>query len=363
MKLTKENILLKLDERSIYQNYFPEKIDLRKNKYKNPFRADKHEGSCHFNYYKNKFYFFDKANNDVIDVFTYLQKTYGLTFPEALCKINLDFDLKLDCPQQLVDRLTDSNLIKISNPIITTDEDRYTRVEFKIKSRKFNKADRDFWSKCNITEDILELYNIKAVNEYAVTTDGVSYTKGYANDPLDPCYVFQTKRLGKLYVKFYRPLAKSKTNKWRTNCVPTIIHGYDQLKFNSPNLIITKSLKDVMSLYSLGFESISPISENIIFNPYTMNEFLTRYKNIYVLFDDDPTGHKYSDKYVKEYKVQKIFIPKYGNIKDISDVINHYGKDYGSDLINNLIRGHVRTITRYTELSVSSDAGLLVANL
>lgn len=345
MKLTKENILQNVDERTIFQHYFPYKIDLRKNKYKNPFRADRHEGSCHFNYYKGKFYFFDKANNDCIDVFKYIQKLYGLTFTETLCKINLDFNLKCNAPKEIVDKLKQSHLTEnnFNNNLVVEDDDSSGRTEFKIKIKKFSKLDLKYWEQYSISKKTLDLYDVKIVKEYFVTSDGLTYRKKYDYDKSDPCYLYQIKRFNNIYVKLYRPLTSNKSNKWRTNCIDSIIYGYDQLTFNTQTLIITKSLKDVMCLREMGYEAISPVSENIVFTPYTMMEFLKKYKNVYVLFDNDRTGRKYSKIYVNEFKIKAVEIPELHLVdegekcKDISDVIKIFGIDYAKDLLKNLI--------------------------
>lgn len=348
MKLTKENILEKVDERTIFQHYFPHKIDLRKNKYKNPFRIDRHEGSCHFNYYKGKFYFFDKANNECIDIFKYLQKLYGLTFTESLCKINLDFNLKLNAPKEISEKLKQTNLIEnFSNDgLLVEDDSSSGKVEFKIKVKSFSKSDLRYWADYCITSETLNLYNVKVAKEYSVTNDGLTYRKRYKYDKNDPCYVYQVKRFNNVYVKLYRPLSTVKANKWRSNCIDSIIYGYDQLTYTNDILIITKSLKDVMCLYELGYEAISPISENIILTPYTMIEFLKKYKKVYVMFDNDRTGRKYSKIYTNEFKIKSIEIPdlsitndnlESAKCKDISDVIKRFGKDYAKTLMNNLI--------------------------
>jgi 5S rRNA maturation endonuclease (ribonuclease M5) len=49
----------------------------------------------------------------------------------------------------------------------------------------------------------------------------------------------------------------------------------------------------------------------------------TRFKYIYLLYDNDATGKKYSKKLCEQYRLMPIFVPE--PVKDISD----YRKTYG----------------------------------
>ena len=60
--------------------------------------------------------------------------------------------------------------------------------------------------------------------------------------------------------KIYRPLA-SKYTKWRTNLTTSDVQGLAQIPEKGDLLIITKSLKDVMVLYEMGYTAISAASE------------------------------------------------------------------------------------------------------
>ena len=57
-------------------------------------------------------------------------------------------------------------------------------------------------------------------------------------------------------------------------------------------VVITKSMKDVMCLYSLGIPSIAPTSENCFLSEAQYHKLKERFKYIILLYDNDRPGLK-----------------------------------------------------------------------
>lgn len=93
---------------------------------------------------------------------------------------------------------------------------------------------------------------------------------------------------------------------------------------DNENLIITKSLKDVMFLYENSFSALAPNSEGIIFPEKQMNKFLKNFKNIIIFYDNDLAGFRGARKYKKTYPYVNCIFLKRQYAKDISDF---YKKD------------------------------------
>ncbi|MEG0773577.1 toprim domain-containing protein [Clostridium sp.] len=55
-------------------------------------------------------------------------------------------------------------------------------------------------------------------------------------------------------------------------------------------LILTKSLKDVMTLYKFGIPAIAPISENCFLSEHQYNRLKERFKHIFLFYDNDRPG-------------------------------------------------------------------------
>jgi 5S rRNA maturation endonuclease (ribonuclease M5) len=97
-------------------------------------------------------------------------------------------------------------------------------------------------------------------------------------------------------------------------------------------LVITSSLKDVMSIKSLKLKHIdviAPDSENTIIKSEVMEDLQKKYKKIIVLFDYDEAGIKAMQSYKERYPfIEMALLPM---SKDISDSI----KDYGAKEVRN----------------------------
>ena len=95
---------------------------------------------------------------------------------------------------------------------------------------------------------------------------------------------------GSLY-KIYLP----KTPDKKFIKVQNYIQGVDQLTFTKKYLVITSSLKDLMSFTKLGYnniEGIAPDSENSMISELEIEKLKKKYTNICVLFDNDKPGYR-----------------------------------------------------------------------
>lgn len=197
-----------------------------------------------------------------------------------------------------------------------------TSPKFKVSDyniRKWNKADKDFWTRFNVDKTILDLYLAAPLSNYTLSkkiteTEIITYTfekkllYGYFN------------KEGDLY-KIYQPGQKPKSMS-----VKSYLQGVDQLTFKTKGLIITKSLKDVMSFYSLGikdWEAVSMESESIMIKPEKINEFKKVYSNIVTILDNDVAGKQTALKYKKFFNLPTLEFNL--GFKDLSDTVEGVG--------------------------------------
>lgn len=68
------------------------------------------------------------------------------------------------------------------------------------------------------------------------------------------------------------------------------LQGDHTLPKTGDYLVITKSLKDVMTLYNLGIPAIAPISENCFLSEAQYHRLKERFKHIILLYDNDRPG-------------------------------------------------------------------------
>lgn len=191
-------------------------------------------------------------------------------------------------------------------------------VDIGIVRQPFTKVDKEYWKQFHISIDTLKKFNVFSI-KYFLCNRVVRGT--YKED--NPMYAY------KVYDKFkiYRPLA-SKYTKWRTNLTNRHVQGLAEIPQEGGNLlIITKSLKDVMCLYEMGFYAISAASETTFIPEDILQSLRSKWKHIVILYDRDATGIKKAREYSKQYKFDPILINKRFNAKDVSDAVKLNGYD------------------------------------
>ena len=187
-----------------------------------------------------------------------------------------------------------------------------------IVRQPFTETDKRYWKQFHISIDTLKRFNVFSI-KYFLCNRVVRGT--YKED--SPMYAY------KVYDKFkiYRPLA-SKYTKWRTNLTNRHVQGLAELPYEGGNLlIITKSLKDVMCLYEMGFNAIAASSETTFIPNDIIKSLRKKWRHIVILYDRDQTGMLKAREYSKQYKFDAIFVHKKFKSKDISDAVKNNNFD------------------------------------
>jgi len=193
--------------------------------------------------------------------------------------------------------------------------------------RQFSELDVAFWRSFYIKEETLSLYKVNAISKY--TINGLVKASYSKESPMYSYKVFNK-------FKIYRPF-EPKATKWRGNLSSLDIQGFEQLPESGELLIITKSLKDVMVLHELGYNSIAPSSESISIPEVVMNNLRNRFKKIIIFYDRDRAGLTFARKITKQFEINAIFINKKYKKKDISDYIKKFGVENTKQLLLSMI--------------------------
>lgn len=190
------------------------------------------------------------------------------------------------------------------------------------KVRNWTKADANYWLQYNIGSSLLNKYNVRPLDSYELCQINTK-----TNETLR-CLTFENIGLSYGYFtadnelyKIYNP--KNKSQKFIS--LEYVIQGLNQLE-NHETMIITKSLKDIMAIKSLGFkvDCIAPPSETSKLKPEIIDNWLKLYyKHIIVYMDSDMAGINAMRYYEDNFGLPFVYLPKE---KDISDVIKNHGK-------------------------------------
>lgn len=181
-----------------------------------------------------------------------------------------------------------------------------------IVRQPFTEVDKKYWKQFHISIDTLKKFNVFSIKYFLCNR----VVRGTYKET-SPMYAY------KVYDKFkiYRPLA-SKYTKWRTNLTNRHVQGLAELPEAGGNLlIITKSLKDVMCLYEMGFNAVAASSETTFIPDDILKSLRSKWKYIVILYDRDKTGMLKAREYSKQYKFDAIFVHKKFKAKDISDAV------------------------------------------
>ena len=325
-KVTKEGLLQYINDIDVYRFYTGQDVVLRKS-ILSPLREEKKSSFAYFKGHSGEICFNDFVLG-VGDFVKFVELKFGLTFFEALSKIAIDFNLddKFYC-KKMEKTLRGYNIkdLKPREQIIAT----ANRRKLAVRTRKWAAHDLAFWQQFGITFKTLEFYNVYPI-DYIFFDENPMLADKFA-------YVFKEYKDNKETIKIYQPY--SKLYKWLNNHNDSIWQGWEQLPKSGEKLIITKSLKDVMSIYdvlnktpsvALQSESVSP-KEAIIL------DLQNRFKTLYLLYDNDydkeiNTGRLLGEKIVENLPIIQIEIPERFKSKDFSDLVKNYGTEEATSI-------------------------------
>lgn len=321
--ISKEDILAKTTEASILQYYLGIKnIPIIMN---SPFREDKKPSFGMYTSDGNKIYFKDFANGESGDSFTLLSKLWGLSFRDTLIKVYNDIPKFSNVAY--VNKLNTNKSVHISS-----------NSELKCKIREWNKEDIEYWNSYGISKDWLVYADVYPISHKIIIRDGKKYT--YAADKY--AYAYVERKEGKVTLKIYQPFNK-KGYKWSNKHDSSVISLWTKVPSQGDKICICSSLKDALCLWAnTGIPSIAVQGEGYSISKTAINELKSRYKLIYILFDNDPPGIEDGIKLSNITGFINITLPKYeeyNNPKDISDLykaINN--KEKFKELMLNLFK-------------------------
>ena len=317
-KLSKESILKEVSEEEIMRHYLGFEFEIGR-MYNSPLRDDDVPS---FNVYYSEYQElrFKDFNGSQGTCFDLVMLLNNCNFYEAICHINDEFGLGLG------GRVSEKKLSykKFKAEI----SDKKCLIQF--KPQEFTAIDKKYWFKYGITKSTLEYFNVYSA-KYVYMNKQLLFR--YTNSSPIYCYKFENK------VKVYRPLQPKGVYKWLSNAKMDTVQGYNQLRYEQDTLIITKSLKDVMALWELEYEAIAPQAETTHLDLNILEDIINKYKNIYILFDNDSAGVFGAETLQKKIPGSKmifISIEEFG-CKDFTDVIEKHGLNMASELIKKLI--------------------------
>jgi len=194
--------------------------------------------------------------------------------------------------------------------------------------------ERKYWEEIGITENWLKFFNVHTA--YRLFVEDTETWLSSAENPIFIYKVFDK-------IKAYRPLEENKSKKWISNCSRYDIQGWEQLPSinETDTIIITKALKDVMVLRTLGYLAIAPPAESVMIPATAMKMLYEQYgiRKFIILYDRDHGGMMGAKKmftaYRGTYNITFKFIGR-GFPKDVSAFRREFNENITKRYLTNL---------------------------
>lgn len=318
-KITKEFLLSKNNEET-YMTYYLG-IPVKKGLFKSPLRSDNHVTCSFFRGKSGNLYFKDFASGKCLTFEGVVMEKYNCNYHTALKIIAKDFGYTKDSPVKKI-------AVKIQPKF---EEEKQTFIQ--IEAKEFSEPELKWWGSFGITKDIL--YRFKVYSCSTVFLNRNIYAQSAQHSPIYGYYFGKKENIEQW--RIYMP--KRKEFRFIGNVSTKTIQGYKQLAKTGKLVVITKSMKDVMCLYSLGISAIAPNSETQFVSDKVLEELKQRFKYIVLLYDNDLTGVRFTNKIRKQHPELIVsMIPRSTGAKDISDYYYMYGRKNTQEFITNYIK-------------------------
>ena len=321
-KVTKSLILSRTNQESIMQYYTKADVNSKK-LFLSPLRNDNHI-TCSF--YKSKsgiLYMHDFATNEHLDCWNFVMKLYNCNYYQALDIIARDFGI-----------IEGSNNSKKA-PLIISPIKESEKSIIQVQIKDFDKEELNWWNQFGINKKLLKKYHIFSIKHVFLNGE-LKFTSNEKN-PIYGYYFGKDKNSIEKW-KLYFPMRES--FRFINNLSKKVLQGYHQLPKTGDLLVITKSMKDVVSMNGFGIAAVSPNSETLFIDDKKLDEFKKRFKHILVLYDNDRPGKHNMWLIRKQHpELNYYFLPWYLD-KDFTDSIKLVGVDNMKEYVNDFISNY-----------------------
>lgn len=326
--ISKEEILSKISEYYIFKKYIHNFIELDVSFMSELRTTD--TANCRVTDKYNSLVYKDFKSGDSYDCWNYVMKKYYCSFRESLNIIATDFNIrKLEYKNEFIPVGIIPNSIKTHN--VPREKSKLV-----ITKQNWNIIDYDFWNSFGSSLNLLDIGEVYSAKSVQLLKNGQRYCYFYKKN--NPIYIYNEYDidLNFLGYRVYFPFG-DKNRKWLNNSSGKAIQGIKLLPEKGQLLILTKSMKDVLTLYGLGYNAISLASETTSLMEYEYNKLINRFDNIISLYDNDETGIKYSQNNLDMWNIFYTFMPEYTNCKDVSDLYKKVGKEECKKILKKLL--------------------------
>jgi len=325
--ISKRAILEHYQDIDIYHKYYYDEIQIGGKPVLSPFRKENRPSFGFFLGESGEICFKDFKLDVKGDFVNFVAVKFGLTYFEALSKIGTDFDL---CDDFVCKRFEKSNFdTTLKYPTREEILSKVTGFEIGKTKREWLGHDILYWEQFGISIETLEKFNVEPISMLFINDNPYKADRH--------AYCFVEFKDGKETYKIYQPF--NEKFKWINGHNDSVWQGWNQLPAKDDWLIITKSLKDVMSLYEVcSITAVALQSENIIPKQHVFKELERRFPFVTLLYDNDfdsetNWGKIFGNKIATELGIVECYLNEQWGAKDFSDLVKLHGKNKAKTIL------------------------------
>lgn len=284
-----------------------------------PLRQDKRPSFGLYSSDGIRIFYIDLATKDSGGLFDLLGKMWNCSFKEVLSKINED-----------ISKFCSGASIHSYTPCAIKSTSSYNKdTDLQCKVRDWRSYDIEYWASYGITLEWLKYAEVYPISHKIIIKDGHRYVFGadkYA-------YAYVEHKEGKVTLKIYQPFNKA-GYKWSNKHDKSVISLWTKVPEYGDKICICSSLKDALCLWAnANIPSLSIQGEGYNMSDTAISELKRRYKEIYILLDNDEAGLKDGLSLSESTGFTNVVLPKFEGGKDISDAFKILGKEKWLKLI------------------------------
>ena len=278
-----------------------------------PLRKDRKPSFGLYSRDGKRIYWVDLATKERGDIYNLLSQLWHCSFIEVLSKINKD-----------IPKFSNGVTINDYTPCTIKDVVTYnSNSKLECKVREWRQYDIDYWASYGIPIDWLKYAEVYPISHKIITNEKGRFILGadkYA-------YVFVEHKEENVTLKIYQPFNKN-GYKWSNKHNRSVISLWTKVPKSGDKVVICSSLKDALCLWAnTGIPAIAVQGEGYNMSNTAISELKRRFKNVYILFDNDKAGLEDGVKLSMQTGFTNIVLPKFEDGKDISDMYKSLGKE------------------------------------
>lgn len=317
--ITLQDILSKVSEADIAAKY----LNITKIPciISSPIRVDKKPSFGLYSSDGEKIKWIDFATKERGGIFDLLVLMWHCSFKDMIEIIGKDF---IDKSNTLVHSCAPNSIRVLA---------KSKQIDLLCKIRDWESYDVKYWESYGVPLKWLKYAEVYPISHKIIVKDNKTYVFGadkYA-------YAFVEHKEGKSTIKIYQPFNKNGF-KWSNKHDRSVVSLWTKVPEYGDKIVICSSLKDALCLWAnTGIPALAIQGEGYAMSNTAIENLKSRYKNIYILLDNDDVGLEDGVKLSTETGFTNLVLPKFEGGKDLSDLYKSQGIDKFKSIIINLL--------------------------